>query len=134
MKKIAPWLHFVNTHAQPDKRSGFPFDIKPNISIYHDSIIHIPEGCDSSLLDMHVEYKTKNDPFAHLHDNDKESKGENNPSTPASSSAWSLPIHSNFGADDIFISPFPNSKDIWIPSIGVNKPKFDIPFSELWKF
>lgn len=127
MKKFAPRLHFVDTHAQPDKRNGFPFDIKPDISIYHGS--HSVEGCDLSLLDMHVEFKTKNDPFASPHDNDEENEGKDNPSTPASSSAWSSPIHSDFDADDTFVGPSPNSKDARIPSIGVDKP-FVIPFSD----
>jgi len=61
ISSFAPQLHFVDSHSQGDKRTGFTFEIKPDISVYHNTLGGaIPAGCDSSLLDMHIEFKMYN--------------------------------------------------------------------------
>ena len=63
---FAPQLHFVNSHALGDKDNGYPFETKPNISIY-DKLLSskVPTSCHSSLIDMHIEFKqyTWDNPF-----------------------------------------------------------------------
>ena len=66
MGQFTPQLRFVDTHARGDKKNGYQFEIKPDISVYHESLADaIPAGCNSSLLDMHIEFKrlSQDDPF-----------------------------------------------------------------------
>ncbi|KAI6095187.1 hypothetical protein F5141DRAFT_1222262 [Pisolithus sp. B1] len=58
VKPFAPELHFINSHARGDKKNGYDFEIKPDVSVYHESLDGpIPAGCDISNLDMHIEFK-----------------------------------------------------------------------------
>ena len=58
ISSFAPQLCFINSHARGDKKTGFKFEIKPDISVYHNMLGEaIPAGCDSSLLNMHIEFK-----------------------------------------------------------------------------
>jgi len=66
MGQFAPQLHFVDTHARGDKKNGYQFEIKPDISVYHESLADtVPTACNSSLLDMHIKFKRlgQDDPF-----------------------------------------------------------------------
>ena len=63
---FAPQLCFVDSHCRGDKDNGYPFETKPDISIYHQSLgDKVPASCDSSLIDVHIEFKryTWDDPF-----------------------------------------------------------------------
>ena len=61
ISSFAPQLCFVDSHSQGDKKTGFKFKIKLDISVYHNTLGNaIPTGCDSSLLDMHIEFKLYN--------------------------------------------------------------------------
>ena len=58
MGQFAPQLVLLDTHCQGDADNGYTFQTKPDISVYHRSLGgKVPEGCDSSLIDMHVEFK-----------------------------------------------------------------------------
>jgi len=66
MGQFAPQLVLLDTHCQGDAENGYTFQTKPNISVYHRSLgDNVPTGCDSSLIDMHVEFKLYDwdDPF-----------------------------------------------------------------------
>ncbi|KAI6013506.1 hypothetical protein EDC04DRAFT_2609312 [Pisolithus marmoratus] len=66
IKPFAPELHFVDSHARGDKKNGYDFKIKPDVSVYHESLDGpIPEGCNISNLNMHIKFKRHrfNDPF-----------------------------------------------------------------------
>ena len=63
---FAPQLHFVNSHSLGDKDNGYPFETKPDISVYHKSLgDKAPKNCESSLIDIHIKFKryTWDDPF-----------------------------------------------------------------------
>jgi len=63
---FAPQLCFVDSHCRGDKDNGYPFETKPDISVYHQSLgDKVPASCDSSLIDVHIEFKryTWDDPF-----------------------------------------------------------------------
>ncbi|KAI6018287.1 hypothetical protein EDC04DRAFT_2607888 [Pisolithus marmoratus] len=66
IKPFAPELHFIDSHARGDKKNGYDFEIKPDVSVYHESLDGpIPEGCNISNLDMHIKFKWHrfDDPF-----------------------------------------------------------------------
>ncbi|KAI6016102.1 hypothetical protein BKA83DRAFT_4129132 [Pisolithus microcarpus] len=66
MMPFAPQLRFVDSHAQGDKKNRYTFEIKPDISIYHNLLNGpIPTGCNSSTLNMHIKFKwyNFNNPF-----------------------------------------------------------------------
>ncbi|KAI5993170.1 hypothetical protein EDC04DRAFT_2613440 [Pisolithus marmoratus] len=57
IKPFAPELHWINSHAQGDRKNGYDFDIKPDVSVYHESLDGpIPKGCNISNLNMHIEF------------------------------------------------------------------------------
>jgi len=61
ISSFALQLCFVDSHSQGDKKTRFKFKIKPDISVYHNTLSNaIPAGCDSSLLDMHIKFKLYN--------------------------------------------------------------------------
>ena len=63
---FVPQLHFVNSHSLGDKDNGYPFETKPNISVYHKLVSNkVLENCDCSLINIHIEFKwyTWDDPF-----------------------------------------------------------------------
>ena len=55
----------MDSHAEGDPDNGYTFTIKPDISIYPGTVIPRPTGCDSNLIEMHVEFKryTWDNPF-----------------------------------------------------------------------
>ncbi|KAI6043157.1 hypothetical protein EDC04DRAFT_2891160 [Pisolithus marmoratus] len=58
IKPFAPELHFIDSHAQGDKKNRYDFEIKADVSVYHESLDGpIPEGCNISNLDMHIKFK-----------------------------------------------------------------------------
>ncbi|KAI5983045.1 hypothetical protein EDD15DRAFT_2376936 [Pisolithus albus] len=75
IKPFAPQLHFVDSHARGDKKNGYDFEIKPDVSVYHESLDGpVPAGCDISNLDMHIEFKWHrfDDPFLAPSDDDRD--------------------------------------------------------------
>ncbi|KIK22998.1 hypothetical protein PISMIDRAFT_11255 [Pisolithus microcarpus 441] len=75
IKPFAPELHFVDSHAWGDKKNGYDFEIKPDVSVYHESLDGpVPAGCDISNLDMHIKFKWHrfDDPFLAPSNNDRD--------------------------------------------------------------
>ena len=68
-KKFIPGLQIVNSSNSPDRKLGFSFAIKPDISIYR-SDLPIANITDSSLAEIFIEFKwqSPNDPFCDVTD------------------------------------------------------------------
>ncbi|KIJ58971.1 hypothetical protein HYDPIDRAFT_101652 [Hydnomerulius pinastri MD-312] len=64
MRPFAPRLRFVDSHNLPDTKNcgTFMFQVKPDVCVYSDDY---SEGCDSSTLDIPIEFKwdIAHDPF-----------------------------------------------------------------------
>lgn len=65
MGVFVPNLRFVDTHTRGDKKSGYAFEIKPDVSIYHGSLKKTLTSCTAYLLEAHIEFKRsgRHDPF-----------------------------------------------------------------------
>jgi len=60
IKAIEPFaqqLHFIDSHAEGDPDNGYTFTIKPDVTIYPGTVTPRPTGCNSNLIEMHVEFK-----------------------------------------------------------------------------
>ncbi|KAF8122089.1 hypothetical protein EV363DRAFT_1090547, partial [Boletus edulis] len=55
MQPFAPQLYLIDTHSTPDAKNctEFSYDIKPDVCVYSEHI----SGCDSSKVEIHVEFK-----------------------------------------------------------------------------
>ena len=138
VKAIKPFSRkhrFVHTHAQGDKKSGYAFEIKPDVTVYDASIKDCTSlGCDSFQFDMFIEFKrhAKDDPFTSPSSNEPAtvpSVGENNededePFSPASSDgslSTLTSLSSDHSLDELSTGPPLDYEDA-LPSARVNKP------------
>jgi len=60
MQPFTQHLHFIDSHAEGDPENGYAFTIKPDVSIYSDTVTPCPTGCVSDQIEMHVEFKRYN--------------------------------------------------------------------------